>query len=71
MTKTGTAGGLDIAGVVVKLNSTAPPLLNAVFGVPDQSFKAGDVVGTGKVEHHLQVTGAIGARSASNSSRGG
>ena len=44
MTKAGTPNGVDLAGVVVKLNAAAAALLNATFETT--VFAAGDVVGT-------------------------
>jgi hypothetical protein len=45
MTKEGTPNGINIGGVVVKLNAAAAALLNASFQMPNH-FQAGDVVGT-------------------------
>jgi hypothetical protein len=46
MTKTGTTNGLEIGGVVVKLNASSAALLNATFSPNSPLFAAGDVVGT-------------------------
>jgi hypothetical protein len=47
MTRTTTAGGVDLGNVVVKLNSAAAALLNATFNPSGTTtFAAGDVLGT-------------------------
>jgi hypothetical protein len=47
MTRTTTAGGVDLANIVVKLNSAAAALLNATFNPSGTTtFAAGDVLGT-------------------------
>jgi hypothetical protein len=44
MTRTGTANGLEVGGVVLKLTASAATVLNAAFQT--QTFQAGDVLGT-------------------------
>jgi hypothetical protein len=45
MTTAGTPNGLNIGGVVVKLNAASAALLNASFETT--VFAAGDLIGTG------------------------
>jgi hypothetical protein len=46
LTKAGTTDGIELGGIVVKLNASSAALLNSTFSPNNPVFAAGDVVGT-------------------------